>query len=172
MRYTVVSGNNRNFEVLDERGQVKGSYTIDAWKPRKIHVTTMNGDVFDIKTAGFWQSSQIISRNGIPYAELKYRAFKGYKLSIEDSQPMRFKAKSIWTLSHYVLVNEAGSELASISSKYSWKRFSFLYDIEINDQAFGNETSDNLAFIMIYCARVLRSMATAALVPIVIIPGS
>jgi hypothetical protein len=162
MHYTVLSGNNLHFEVGNEQGDAIGTFTMSFWRPAKAMITTIYNDVFEIEAVGFWRNRMVISKNGVFYAEIRSSAFRGLDLSLESGRVFSFRNKSFWSIRSYKFVDEQENIVATSSSRYSWKAFSYRYDVDINEALLDKELSLTLPYLIIYCNRLVRMRRAAA----------
>jgi hypothetical protein len=127
MQYTVAHTNSFHFELTGDDGIPAGMLDYAVWLPSRAHITTAAGIVYEITTAGFWQTTRIITRAGVPFATLKADYNRGIYLDFENGLSLYFKRKSFWVSNEYVLINGDGNEIAAVQSFFAWNNFSFSY---------------------------------------------
>ena len=155
MRYTVTGEGTRHFEVINEMNAPVGTRDYQTWRPNRARMTTFDGLVYDIAPVGFWQMSMAVTRDDVPYAELKRTPAVGIKVRLATSAMYTFRRKSLWQGS-YSLENEAQEELATIFSTFNWRKFSFDYDIETFAPTVDQQTAQLLPMLLVYCMRSLN----------------
>jgi hypothetical protein len=160
MRYTITKHNYTTYEVNNERGQSLGTIKFNAWAVAKAKITTANAE-YDIYAPDFWQVKKEITRNGVHFATIAPKVWKGLEITFENRATLLFKKKSVWGSNEYILVDENGSTFATLNAQFSWSTWGFEYDIEIHDNMLDTELASVMPFIMFYSNRYMRIRRSA-----------
>lgn len=160
MRYTTKRIKN-GYELENELGQPAGNIRFNIWSMSKAKATIAQHE-YDFYSVGFWQTKKVMARDGIQVVEMAYKLGKGFEISFSGHSKLFFKKKSFWTASEYILVDENNTVFATLTMTYSWKRWSYNYDIEIHDNMFNAELKSILPVILFYTAIVMLRMRQAA----------
>lgn len=160
MHYTVTSRGNRHFEVANEKHETIGSLDYTTWAPNKAQIVIKNSDIYDLGPTGLLNRAKRITKNGVPYAEIKPDWRRSLLISFEDGKTYKFKRKSLWT-SNYILVNEEETEIAMIHVNFKWNNLKFHYKIDVHGEVANRETDLVLPFILLYCTKYMRTRHAA-----------
>lgn len=160
MRYTVTK-TATGYEIMEESGRSLGMLNIGFWTPGKA--------TFAIPTAGyhifskdFWQSKKIVTRNDIPFAEIRPRAWRGLDINFEHRVKLSFGNKSIWRSGEYILTDDNGTIYATVHAHFTWRILGFTYHIDIHENMIDAELKMALPFLLMYCVLYVRRRRTAA----------
>lgn len=160
MRYTTKRIKN-GYELENELGQPAGSISFNIWSMSKAKATIAQQE-YDFYSVGFWQTKKVMARNGITVAEMAYKLGNGFEISFSGHSRLILKKKSFWTSGEYILVDENNTVFASLTMAYSWKRWAYNYEIEIQENMFHSELKSILPVILFYAAMIMLRMRQAA----------
>ena len=156
MQYTVTTRSGTHFEIADEYQRSLGQMTVSSWRPAKARINTTDSSIYDISSTGFWQTEKMITRNGIHFGKIKPKLGTGIAIIFDNGRSYLLRRKSFWSSGDYLLINESGEALGSVRSWFSWKNWSFQYDVQLNDSMLDKDLHGVLPFILIYCVRLTR----------------
>ncbi len=163
MQYIVTGGSGgRYFEVSNDRQMPVGTIQFSAWWPNKADVAVNDGTAYNMAPTGFWNTGVAVTKNGAPYADLKYTFGGAISLTFENGQTFFFKKKSFWG-GEYILTDREEQELATVTSEFKWSNWGFTYDIDIRTGMSDRDANNMLLpFLMIYCTKYMRMRRSAA----------
>ena len=155
MRYMVTGDGNRHFEVINEQNAPVGALDYQTWLPNRARMTTFGGIVYDIAPTGFWQMTMAVTRDDVPFAELKRTPAVGMEVRLATGVVYTFRRKNLWQ-GYYSLENEVQEEMATIYRTFNWRKFNFDYDIETFMPATDLQTDQLLPMLIVYCMRSMN----------------
>lgn len=161
MRYTAKKIRYAQYELENELGQPSGSIKFNTWSMSKAKATIAQQE-YDFYPVGFWQTKKVMTRDGIIVAELGHKLGKGFDISFPNRGKLYFRKKSFWTGSEYIIVDENNTTVATMTMSYNWKRWTYNYNIEIQDRLFDTEMNSLLPMVIFYTAVIMLRMRQAA----------
>lgn len=163
MHYTVTSQGNRQFEVFSEDNDSLGVMNFSPWRFfNKGEITTVNHLIYKIAPKGFWQTTLAITKQDMPFAEIKLKLGMRMVLSFaNENRVYYFKKKGFWN-SNYILTDEDDHEIAFIEVSYNWRKWKFDYSIDVHANMLDKEANLLLPLILVLCARNMRMRQAAA----------
>ena len=127
-------------------------------RPYQATITMADNNVFQLSRAGFWLMVVTVTKNDMPFGEIKPVLGQGLAITFGNSlHPYRFKRKSIWQ-NTYALLDQNGYEVAVIYANYVWRKWAFEYEIEMINSL--PEADLLVPLLMAYCARYIRLRAS------------
>lgn len=155
MRYSAKGQTNRRLTVYDEQHEVVGDffYTSIFW--RKAQITTRDNAVYDLTPAGFWLNKVEISREGVPFASLKFQLGSGLSMWFENGMRFTMRRISLWRYDYAVLDSD-GNEAASVCARYTWQTLNYVYEINIPTYIPDTNMNTLLPLLIAYSAQHLR----------------
>lgn len=160
MHYTIINKTSRRFEILNDHQQLLGHLEYASWFFTKAQILTTDNNSYNIAPANFWGMRMTITKNGMPYAELKY-GFMGQVTLTLNGKPFLFKRKSIWRASEYALLS-GEQEIAKVLTTFKLKKMSYNYEVDVQDGVFSKEDSVLLPFLLLFCVKSLQRRHAAA----------
>jgi hypothetical protein len=159
MKYTTTGGDNTEHQILNDLMEPIGTIIYGQWRQAKARVEVADANIYEMEPSGFWRTSIYISKNGMPYGEVKNR-WGDMTITIESGQSFTFRRKGFWNVV-YVLRSATGeTDLATVRSDFSWRTFGFNYEVEI-DSIGDRELNLFMPFLLIFCVRMQRRRAAA-----------
>lgn len=162
MHYAVTStSGGRHLEVSNDRQMPFGTMEYGAWSSSgEADVVVDDGTLYNMTPTGFWNMDVAVTKNGLPYANLKYTIRGIIILTFENGQTFFFKKKSFWGV-EYILANSEEQELGTVISEFKWSSWGFTYAIDVHTGIGDRDTNLLLPFLMIYCTKYMRIRQSA-----------
>ena len=156
MKYNITSTGGGNYQLTDEQDDCLGTMWHPAMRPYQATIKLADGSVFQLSRAGFWQMNIAVTKNDIPFAEIKPVLGQGLAITFSNGiYPYRFRRKSVWQ-NTYALLDPNEYEVALVYSNYLWKKWTFEYEIEITTPLHDMELNLLIPLLLAYCARYMR----------------
>jgi len=162
MKYTAKGKYNRHLELNDvATGKILASLTYKGWFTREAEISTAKGDIFTIKTSGFWRPKTTLKNREEVICELlpKMSGKGRAELHMSNGQSYSYKHKRYFK-QEYGLFSPQDQELISVVSKFSFAMMGFTYNIETNDNY--KEANDSvLILLLLYYTNHMRAKQSA-----------
>jgi hypothetical protein len=157
MQYTVKNKSSRNFEIFDGHMQSLGTLQYTTWLNNKAHALTSDNNSYHIAPANFWNSSTLVTKNGAPYAEMKYNWKLRLTISFQNGKSYVLKQKSVWRSSEHILVdNNTQQTIAAVVTSFKLRKMNFEYLVEVFDNDLSKEDNLVLPFLLLFFTKSLR----------------
>ncbi len=118
---------NKTFQLFDNE-QPAGQLTYESLFSYKAAITLTNSDDYEIKPAGFFQTSINVLKNEQEIASLKMNWKGQIVFSFQDGREFFFKAKGAF-YNKYFIENTQGEKLMQFEPHFEWSKFNYNYDI-------------------------------------------
>lgn len=117
----------KTFQLTDDKEQL-GELIYKNLSFLKASIKLENSDVYDIEPVGFFNTSIIVSKNGIEIANLKMNWSGQIVLTFKDKQEYLFKVKGLFS-NTFTIENKNSELLIQFHPRFSWSKFNYSYDI-------------------------------------------
>ncbi len=162
MHYTVTSQGSRYFEVYNEQNDSMGTLTLNTWWHSKGEINAVSGITYKIAPKGFWQTTFTITKNDMPFGEIKVTFGGRLRITFaNENRTYTLKRKNLWK-SELALYDLEDRETALVAVSYNWRKWKTDYAIDVHHNLLNKETNMVLPLILVFCARYLRMLQTAA----------
>jgi hypothetical protein len=132
---------NKTFQLIDN-GHLLGKLTYKSLFSYDAEINLANSECYELKSAGFFGTKIIISKNETEIANLQMN-WKGQMVfTFQDGQEFVFKAKGVFHNS-YVIEDKAEEKLIQVDPKFNWGKFHYNYEISYSKKP------ENTLFILI-----------------------
>lgn len=155
-QYIITTSAYRRYEVAGDYNRFVGQLDYPSWLSNNAQVVTKDGIRYDISITGFWRRQMLITKDGVPFAEMRYTWRRSIEIVFNSGGSLLFKRKSIWNHT-YALLGSSDQEVASAEVSFNWRKFNFDYTVHISDNSLGKEINLLLPFLLIYCIRSMRA---------------
>lgn len=162
MHYSATSTGYRFFEVFNDLNDSLGTIQYKTWQPNQAQATTANRVMYSIAPTGFWRTTITVYKENIPFAEIKPVLGKGLKITFASSAvPFLIKSRTFFS-TDLIMIDESDQKLATVLSRFKWRKFRYDYEIEVYPNMLDTETNVILPLILVYCARLIQMRRAAA----------
>ena len=158
--YSITTSAYRRYEVTDEYNRFVGQLDYPSWLSHKAQVIMKDGVRYEITIAGFWRRQMMITKEGMPFAEMRYTWRSKIEIVFNRGESLLFKRKSIWN-STYVILGSSDQEVATLQIGFDWRKLSFSYTVDVSENLLDKETNLLLPFLMLYCSKNVRARNAA-----------
>ncbi len=163
MSYKVKGTHNRHFELFDENGNSLGKLDYRNFISANADITLSNGDIYHVAHKGMFGTTIEIEHNDNVIGTVTFNWKGQIIISFTDTRNYVFKGSGFWH-HHYILLDEAGNELAIIHPDFEWSKLSHTYEIELHPEHKDKVNDVFLPLILTYCANLAISMGSAGVV--------
>lgn len=163
--YHAFSTDSRNFCLTVNDIQV-GELIYKNWFSFKAQIILNNRDTYELIPKGFFDAS-IELRKGDEVLMSFKMVWKGVAIKVfHKGQEYKYLLKNnTWELGYnYTLLNEENKPIASIKSKYEWKKLKFDYNLEQLENLPENINSNLFHLTLVHAVNYYTQMIIAAVV--------
>lgn len=156
MRYVARGGRVKGFVLADENEHTLGTVSYSGWISRKAQLGLYTGDTYSIVPANFWITAFDVLQAEVKMGEIKIR-LTGKNEIIFNNRKYQYNRTGFWQQT-FTLYDDAGYEIVAVRQRYDWRRFGFIYEIDV-DAGFQSPDILPLMLIIVYITNVQYARA-------------